>query len=677
MRNWILGLLLLVGGTISAQQTVHHVEAGETLYGISKTYNVSIESILDANPILKEGLKEGQEIVIPNARLVEVDTDIIPMDESRFDYYTVKPKETIFSLTREWGISYDKLLELNPELTDGLKVDQVLSLPEGTLGVQEDPRSAQGYIPYTVRPKQTIFSLVRELNWTEVDLYRVNPNIRIDGLKAGSEIWIPDNADTQDWLAQWQDTDSTRADSAQSIAIDIADQPEDTASIVTTEDTAVEKKVQKYKVVQVERGQDWSDIISLYQTPKDELIRLNPELVNGVRAGRYIIVPNIIESKEPDTVNVSGIAWDSMTLERLLAEEEIKIAVALPLYLEENDSMATAYQMGEMSPKIFPRSRIAYDFYSGLKMAMDTLTAYGLDIEVKIFDTRNDLVRIREITAEIVEDGDYDLVIGPLYSANAEEMARYAPQQWIVSPLSRTVNNQNRPKLIQAVAPISAEHLAIARYVNEHAQDANLVFVRRDLESEEKSIQRFTQYLEASPDRNVSQLVMGEDLFNAWSVRSKLAAGKQDVFVILDDDPVLMTSFVNSAASVGDSTLSMITTSRLLGMNTLEIEKLNRLNVCISEIENIDYRSEATNTFLRKYRDEMNTEPPRFAYHGYDIGIYFIPLFAPEFGPEVSPWAGNQGITKMHRFTEDPSRGPTNGGVVMLKLHDFTWSRIY
>jgi len=43
----------------------HKVETGQTLYGISKKYGVSVESIVAMNPGSDNGLREGQVIRIP------------------------------------------------------------------------------------------------------------------------------------------------------------------------------------------------------------------------------------------------------------------------------------------------------------------------------------------------------------------------------------------------------------------------------------------------------------------------------------------------------------------------------------------------------------------------------------------------------------------------------------
>lgn len=49
----------------NTQNVTHKVKRGETLYSISQAYNVSVESVKKANPILVEGLKTDMELIVP------------------------------------------------------------------------------------------------------------------------------------------------------------------------------------------------------------------------------------------------------------------------------------------------------------------------------------------------------------------------------------------------------------------------------------------------------------------------------------------------------------------------------------------------------------------------------------------------------------------------------------
>lgn len=115
------------------KETFHTIEAGETLYRLTVKYNVSAKAICDANPGLSaENFRIGQVIQIPSsaeagtANVTEVSeaaTSIQPPVQSRCrEMHKVKRKETVFSISREYGISEAELVAANPELKGENKI---------------------------------------------------------------------------------------------------------------------------------------------------------------------------------------------------------------------------------------------------------------------------------------------------------------------------------------------------------------------------------------------------------------------------------------------------------------------------------------------------------------------------------------------------------------------------
>lgn len=102
----------------------HVVLPKETLYGISRKYNITIADLQRLNPNL-ETLQPGMALKVKNGNVEKV----VDVEGDLFKYYLVKPQETLFSLTRRFGISRDSLLTLNPALADGLKFGMVLKIP--------------------------------------------------------------------------------------------------------------------------------------------------------------------------------------------------------------------------------------------------------------------------------------------------------------------------------------------------------------------------------------------------------------------------------------------------------------------------------------------------------------------------------------------------------------------
>lgn len=119
------------------KETYHTIEAGETLYRLTVKYNVSAKAICDANPGLSaENFRIGQVIRIPStaeagtaaptemqSNAVVANNDILGPIKSRCrDMHKVKRKETVFSISREYGISEAELIAANPELKGENKI---------------------------------------------------------------------------------------------------------------------------------------------------------------------------------------------------------------------------------------------------------------------------------------------------------------------------------------------------------------------------------------------------------------------------------------------------------------------------------------------------------------------------------------------------------------------------
>ena len=82
---------------------VHTVEAGNTLYGIHKLYNTDLEKIIAANPGLSNNLDIGQQVLIP------IDLD----SESHYGKHTVEAGETLYGISRKYNCTVSDLKKIN------------------------------------------------------------------------------------------------------------------------------------------------------------------------------------------------------------------------------------------------------------------------------------------------------------------------------------------------------------------------------------------------------------------------------------------------------------------------------------------------------------------------------------------------------------------------------------
>ena len=122
------------------EKRFHTIQAGETLYKLTTMYNVSAKDICEANPGLSaENFRIGQVILIPQKKEEQTATATqTPTEQTTIqgpvvpkckDMHKVKRKETIFSVSREYGISEQELIAANPELKKGMKKGQFLCIP--------------------------------------------------------------------------------------------------------------------------------------------------------------------------------------------------------------------------------------------------------------------------------------------------------------------------------------------------------------------------------------------------------------------------------------------------------------------------------------------------------------------------------------------------------------------
>ena len=119
----------------------HVVLPQETLYGISRRYNVTIADLERLNPEM-ETLKPGMVLKVRNGNVEKV----VKVDDKLFKYYQVQPQETLFSLTRRFGVSKDSLLTLNPALADGLKSGMVLKVPNVDLDAPDAAYAEEDFV---------------------------------------------------------------------------------------------------------------------------------------------------------------------------------------------------------------------------------------------------------------------------------------------------------------------------------------------------------------------------------------------------------------------------------------------------------------------------------------------------------------------------------------------------
>ncbi len=135
LRIFLFGFVFIAGRALFAD-TVHLVEKGETLYSISRKYQITVSELRAANGLSESDvLKFGQKLNIPspdieNAAALNSSSTGSSYSTENLEVYVAKKGDTYYGIARERGIKVAELFALNNLGSDAsLKAGQKLKVP--------------------------------------------------------------------------------------------------------------------------------------------------------------------------------------------------------------------------------------------------------------------------------------------------------------------------------------------------------------------------------------------------------------------------------------------------------------------------------------------------------------------------------------------------------------------
>ena len=110
----------------------HTIQPKETLYSLSVKYAVPATDIIEANPGLSTStFTIGKTIRIPATRIDALPTTEVQTVAKEIEY-KVEKKETIYRISRKFNISSAELVQRNPQLKSGIKAGMIIKIPVET-----------------------------------------------------------------------------------------------------------------------------------------------------------------------------------------------------------------------------------------------------------------------------------------------------------------------------------------------------------------------------------------------------------------------------------------------------------------------------------------------------------------------------------------------------------------
>ena len=145
------------------------VQMGDTLYGISKQFGVSVEEIRLENDLSNNIIFVGQVLRIPT--------------DNTTSFYIVKRGDTLYSIADRYGVTVSEIMRINNLNTTVLTVGQQLRIPINSND------SSLDYLIYTVKVGDNLYSIAKKYNIT-VDSIKEANNLDYNLLTIGQQLKI-------------------------------------------------------------------------------------------------------------------------------------------------------------------------------------------------------------------------------------------------------------------------------------------------------------------------------------------------------------------------------------------------------------------------------------------------------------------------------------------------------
>jgi len=141
-------------GGTTPKEDVYIVKKGDTLYGISKRFGIPILEIKQINHLVTDTLSIGQELYLT--------TNSTPIEG---DTYTVKAGDTLYGIASKYNMTVDDLKALNGLSSNLLSIGQVLLVSD---------KNSTPTGEYIVKKGDTLYSIAEQLGTTVDELKRLN-----------------------------------------------------------------------------------------------------------------------------------------------------------------------------------------------------------------------------------------------------------------------------------------------------------------------------------------------------------------------------------------------------------------------------------------------------------------------------------------------------------------------
>lgn len=589
----------------------HQVQAGETLYALTKRYNKTLSEIIELNPFVEKELEIGAVLRIPKEYRTEEEDKVVAEAGDEYFIHRVESGDTFYSYKRRFGVTKEQLLELNPQLKDGLLAGLTIKIPTTeTQKITVRPDDSGKFIKHEVLAGETFYSLSHLYNVEILTIKALNPELKSRGLKAGETIYIPKKvADTE--KTEVGGTELT--DSIDWVIPEFADVQfevqSDSFSVDTRHFTILEDdtfRISMFLPLFYEKNIEYN----LQQRSEKELAELD-SLKN--------IDHEVLESYFEIIYDENEYRTDTVLIDSMVVKEH------------RNLLSHTKYFM---------------NFYQGFLLGLDSMRKVGLKVRLDLYDSEYD----NKVIDSILLNSDFinaDLIVGPVDVSLQKHVSEFSAKNQIpmVSPFSSNhLFLEDNPFYFQ-VSP-SKEYVLrkTSDFIGDVFYDKN--FIVMTLGEVEQLAE--TSLVDLVRDKFFSSGVynnVGEVLFTQvdflkgghlgyWQVKKTLRSDMENVIFIpasenRDVREALLSRATNSLYVLSeDYDITLVGVSDYPNFKSINTEYFHKLKLHYLTPRFVDYSSPMVNRFISDYRENYYDEPDEYSFRGFDVAVYFSEAYA-------------------------------------------------
>ena len=374
-----------------------------------------------------------------------------------------------------------------------------------------------------------------------------------------------------------------------------------------------------------------------YNAELNDLVISNPAVIQGLQVGFKLLVPlnnnivkpigkNIIsQSTQPvysDTLSKKNKNVSDFQISNFSTYEhdsvKIKVALLLPFYLDFNDSLAI-----NNKNIIYPKSKVAIDFYFGFQLAIDSLNKLGYEIDLMVLDIPNDSVFTHILESNILYDREY--IFGPIFIKQFEKLALFYgfdKNKKLISPLSYMSVKNNYRNIYQTVPIPIAQIDALINFIVKSFNYEELIIIGQ--QKEDSLISYAKKKLSFLFKKGKCKIYTFENSqsIDRNFIKNKLK--KEENFILVpSNDRSFVSRLLPTLASMEDTLFTVFGLNTWNRFDNLDYNDLVNLNVHLPSIFNND-DSTFYLEFLLNYYQKYFAYPQKYAYSAYQQCLYFL-----------------------------------------------------